>query len=294
MSHVAVDSTSAPIDLASPAFVKVTRSAMDTSDAGSVQVGAKSMNFPAPPVFPATAEGKLQERKYKLERLAGSFRIAGKLGYDEGISGHFTLRDPVHPDHFWVNTLGVAFSLMTVSDLLLIGPNGDIVAGGKPGKQIYNTAAFAIHHAIHTARPDVHAACHAHSLYGKAWSAFGRSIDTYVQDACAFYEDLAVYNSFGGVVLSGGEGEKIAESLGSCKAVLMQNHGPLTVAGTIDAAIAWFIFLDRLCHAQLLIEAASASANSPKPIPIGHEEAKWTRSVVRAFSLWIHLILMFE
>lgn len=64
-----------------------------------------------------------------------------------------------------------------------------------------------------------------------------RRIDTYVQDACAFYEDLAVYPAFGGVVLSGGEGAKIAQHLGSCKAVLMQNHGQLTVGDTIDSAV---------------------------------------------------------
>ncbi|GAA5864775.1 hypothetical protein JCM8547_009228 [Rhodosporidiobolus lusitaniae] len=274
MSPVALDSTT----LAAPSAVPKAGK-MDDFDPGKVQTGARSMNFPAPPVWPDTQEGKLAERKHKLERLAGAFRIAGKLGYDEGISGHFTLRDPILRDCFWVNPLGLAFSLVCVSDLLLINPNGDIIAGGKPDRQIYNAAAYEIHHAIHTARPDVDAACHAHSLYGKAWSAFGRKIDTYVQDACAFHNDLAVYPSFGGVVLSGGEGAKIAEHLGSCKAILMQNHGQLTVAGTIDAAIAWYIFLDRLCHTQLLIEAAAADGKGPKPVLIGEEEAKWTRSV---------------
>jgi hypothetical protein len=52
----------------------------DVFDAGKVQTGAKSMNFPAPPVWPETEEGKLAERKHKLERLAGAFRIAGKMG----------------------------------------------------------------------------------------------------------------------------------------------------------------------------------------------------------------------
>lgn len=122
------------------------------------------------------------------------------------------------------------------------------------------------------------AACHAHSLYGKAWSAFGRPIDTYVQDACAFYDDLAVYQEFGGVVLSGGEGDKIAEALGTCKAALLQNHGQLTVGQTIDEAVAWYIFLDRLCHTQLLIEAA-AQGGGKRPIPVEHEVAKFTRSV---------------
>lgn len=232
------------------------------------------MNFPEPPVF----EDKLAERKHKLERLAGAFRIFGRLGFDEGISGHLTLRDPILTDCFWVNPLGLTFTCVSVSDLLLIDKHGNIIAGGKPDRQIYNTAAFAIHHAIHTARPDANAACHAHSLYGKAFSAFGKLIDTTVQDACAFYEDLAVYNDFGGVVLSGNEGERIAEHLKACKAVILQNHGLLTVGETIDEAVAWFIFLDRLCHVQLLQDAAKAGTGK-EPIWIGHQEALWTRGV---------------
>lgn len=54
--------------------------------ASTVQVGAKSMNFPAPPTF----TDPLLERKHKLERLAGAFRIFGKMGYDEGIAGHLS------------------------------------------------------------------------------------------------------------------------------------------------------------------------------------------------------------
>lgn len=242
--------------------------------ASTVQVGAKSMNFPAPPTF----TDPLLERKHKLERLAGAFRIFGKMGYDEGIAGHLTLRDPILKDHFWVNPLGLAFSLICVSDLLLINSQGDIVGGGKPDRQIYNAAAFAIHHAIHTARPSANAACHAHALYAKTFSAFGRKIDTFQQDCCAFYEDLAVYPSFGGVVLSDGEGARIAAHLGSSKAIILQNHGHLTVGETIESAVAWFIFLDRLCHSQLLLDAAM-QGRGVAPTLIGHDEATFTRAV---------------
>lgn len=76
---------------------------------------------------------------------------------------------------------------MQASDLLLIGPNGDILMGGKPELQLYNRAAFAIHHAIHKARPDVDAACHSHSLYAKAWSTLGKEIQITTQDSCVFY-----------------------------------------------------------------------------------------------------------
>ncbi len=99
------------------------------------------------------------------------------------LAGHITARDPEWTDHFWVNPFGKHFSRIRVSDLLLVNAQGEIVVGDGP----VNQAAFAIHAAIHEARPDVIAAAHTHSLYGKAWSTLGRTLDPLTQDSCAFY-----------------------------------------------------------------------------------------------------------
>jgi len=68
----------------------------------------KMVEFPRPPKF----TDKYEEREYLKGRLAAAFRIFGKYGFDEGVAGHITLRDPVHPDCFWVNPFGNAFSLI--------------------------------------------------------------------------------------------------------------------------------------------------------------------------------------
>lgn len=73
------------------------------------------IQFPKPPTF----EDKYKERDYLKGRLAAAFRIFGKYGFDEGVAGHITLRDPVQPDCFWVNPFGVAFSLINKSDLIV-------------------------------------------------------------------------------------------------------------------------------------------------------------------------------
>jgi ribulose-5-phosphate 4-epimerase/fuculose-1-phosphate aldolase len=65
---------------------------------------------------------------------------------------------------------------------------------------ILQMAGFYIHSAIHHARPEVEAAAHCHSLHGKAWSAFGLPVDITTQDSCLFYDNLAVYHNFGGIV----------------------------------------------------------------------------------------------
>ncbi|TYJ56771.1 hypothetical protein B9479_002541 [Cryptococcus floricola] len=214
-----------------------------------------------PPVF-ATKE---EERKHLKERLAASFRIFSKLGYDEGVAGHITVRDPINPEAFWVNPYGVAFDLLTVSDLLLIDHDGNILEGtGKPGDgQIYNAAGFAIHGAVHKLRPDIHAAAHSHTTYGRAFSVLGRNLDIVSQDAAAFADTVRLYDSFGGIVLDDEEGRNICAALGpNGKGVILQNHGILSAAQTVDAAVAFFVRLEQLCESQL----KSDSIGAPKAV----------------------------
>lgn len=193
-----------------PASAPLTAAPANGPKSAKTQNEATGFTFPAVPKF-ATLEEERQSRK---ERLALAFRIFGMLGFDEGVAGHLTYRDPIRKDAFWVNPFGVNFRHMTVKDLLLIGPEGQILEGGTPEGQYYNAAAFAIHHAIHTARPDVDAACHSHSIYGKTFSTLGRNIEMTTQDSCVFYNQVALYDNFGGVVLGEDESGRITEKLG--------------------------------------------------------------------------------
>src|SRR5262245_13265337 len=126
------------------------------------------------PTF-ATVE---DERRHRKQRLAATFRIFGAFGFDEGTAGHITARDPDLRHHFWVNPLGMNFKHIRVKDLLLVNDRGDVVEGTWP----LNKAAFVIHSQVHAARPDVVAAAHSHSPYGKAWSALRRPLDALTQD----------------------------------------------------------------------------------------------------------------
>jgi ribulose-5-phosphate 4-epimerase/fuculose-1-phosphate aldolase len=225
-----------------------------------------SFQFPQPPAFATPAE----ERLHRKQRLAAAFRLFAKFGYDEGVAGHITARDPEKPDHFWVNPFGMDFSQIRVSDLLLVSDKGEVVEGNAP----VNAAAFAIHSQVHAARPDCIAAAHAHSMHGKSWSALGRLLDPITQDACAFYEDHALYDDYAGVVLDLEEGKRIGAAIGNRKAVILRNHGLLTVGKSVDEAAWWFITMDRSCQAQLLAESAG------EVIHINHENATLTRGQV--------------
>lgn len=93
-----------------------------------------------------------------------------------------------------------------------------------------------------------------------------------------FYQDHAIYNNFGGIVYASEEGRRIAEALGDKKAVILQNHGLLTVAKTVDAAAFLFGAMDRCAEAQLLADAAAAGRGT-KTLKVGHEQATYSRSV---------------
>ena len=218
-------------------------------------------------MMPESIEDIRQDRKNKL---SAALRLFGKLGFDEGVAGHITVRDPERLDHFWVNPMGKSFKQMKVSDLLLVSHTGEVVEG----QGLLNGAAFTIHSRIHMANPKVTAAAHSHSVYGKAFSSLSKTLAPLTQDSCAFFEDHVLFDEFTGVVLDNSEGERIAAALGDAKAAILANHGLLTVGETIDAAAWWYITMERTCQAQLMAEAAG------EPKPIERDIALLTRETV--------------
>ncbi len=199
-----------------------------------------------------------EARLHRKKMLVAGFRLFDKFGFNEGVAGHITARDPELPDHFWVNPFGIDFGSIRVQDLILCNHEGKVVEGNYS----VNRAAFAIHSQVHLARPDVVAAAHAHSVYGKAFSSLGRLLDPITQDACAFFEDHGLYNDYGGVANDIEEGQRIAQAIGKYKAAILQNHGLLTCGQTVEEAVWWFITMERSCQAQLLAEKSGFEPKS--------------------------------
>jgi len=225
--------------------------------------------------LPQSFESVEEERAHRKAKLAAAFRMFSKAGLDEGVAGHITVRDPEFPDTYWVNPFGMHFSMIKSSDLVRVSHEGNVVDGDRA----VNGAAVAIHCAVHAARPDVVAAAHAHGPYGKTLSSLDMTIEPLTQDACAFYDHVGIYTDYRGVVLSSEEGERIGRALGAHKAVILRNHGMLTVGETVDSAAWWFLTLERTCQSQLMAYSAAAGLGS-RPILIDPEEAAATRGQV--------------
>ena len=127
------------------------------------QVGLK---FPEIPVFANHAE----ERQLRKQRLVAACRAFAQQGFDYGFAGHLTVRDPERPELYWTNPMAVHFSLVKVSNLILVDHDGMVVEGDYA----VNRAGFVLHAAVHEAHPDIVAMCHAHTVYGTAFAALGK------------------------------------------------------------------------------------------------------------------------
>ena len=207
---------------------------------------------------------------HRKAKLAGALRIFGRLGFGEGVAGHITVRDPEFPDQFWVNPFGISFRHIRVSDLILLNHEGEVVYGNHP----VNRAAFVLHAAIHPARPDIVAAAHSHSPYGKSFSSLGIPLAPLTQDACAFYEDHAVITEQGGAVVFEIEaGKEFAAKFPTGKAAIHKNHGLFTVGESVDEAAFWFITMERSCQAQLMAMAAGTPERDPPRVRQVHRRA---------------------
>ena len=226
-----------------------------------------SARQPRKPVVERTTE---HERLWRKQRLALAFRVFGRFGFDEGVAGHITARDPGHPDEFWVNPFGMSFKQITVDDLIRVNHQGEVVEGNWP----VNQAAFAIHSAIHEARPDVVSAAHSHSKFGRAYATLGRTLEPLTQDSTIFYDDHVLLDDYSGVVNDPEEGKRIAHALGERKAAILRNHGLLTVGQSVEETIFWYVTMERTCEVELLARAAG------DPQPMSDEVARATHELV--------------
>lgn len=220
---------------------------------------ATGLPLPEEPRF-ATHE---EDRRHRKQRLAAAIRLFGKHGFGEGISGHISVRDPETPERFWVNPFGVSFTQMRVADLLCVDSAGRVVHG----RHRVNPSAFVIHSQIHQLSPDATAVAHGHTAHSRALGALGRLLEPIDQESAAFYERQALYGDYEGPSVSVTRGRDIAQKLGGHRAILLRHHGLITVGGSLDEAVHWFLTYDSCAHVQLLAQADG------QPRPLTHTQA---------------------
>ncbi len=201
------------------------------------------------------AESPAAIRARRKRDLALGYRIFAAQRWGDLGDGHISARDPERSDCFWLLRYGVSYDRARVEDLVLVGPDG----GVAEGEGAINPAAYYIHHPILAARPDAVSAAHVHTGWGTPFSAELRPIEPITQESCVFFEDHALFDDEEVQVQSLDGGKRIAEALGPKRAVILRNHGLLTVGDSVAEAVGSFVYLERVAEAHL-------KAREAKPI----------------------------
>lgn len=235
-----------------------------------VRAGRRCCGYSRPMTYPLlwpseaepTFDDPTAEREYRKRRLALAYRVFGGFGWGALGDGHISARDPERTDAFWLIRFGVPFGRATIADLVLVGPGGRVIEG-EGG---INMTAYHIHGPVHDARPEVIAAAHTHTQYGTPWCATNTPFSMICQEATAFFEDHAVFDDEEVQITDSEGGKRIAAALGETKGVLLRNHGLLSVGGSVDEAVGWFLMMERV--SEVHVKAGERAA------PISDEAAR--------------------
>jgi len=165
--------------------------------------------------------------------------------------GHVSVRVPGDPSLFFMKPHSHGFDEITLENIVICNLEGEKVGGG--GRR--HSEVF-IHSEIFKARPEVNSVIHAHPTFAVALSATGKALRPISQPAVAFSDGLPYFNDTINLIRSRELGAGVARALGSCKAVLMRNHGVALVGATVEESTILAIMLDNACRIQLLAEAA--------------------------------------
>lgn len=206
------------------------------------------------------------------ENLAAAYRLFAHYGMDDLTYAHLSARS-CEGESYYIYPLGLIFEEVTASNLIKVNLEGEIIEGQE---QSYNKTGYEIHGAIYRERPDIQAVFHLHSLASTAVSALKNGLRPLSQFSLHFYDNIG-YHNYDSLVLARQQGGDLVKDLGKNSALLLRNHGMLTVGPTIPEAFFYAYFLEKACKVQCLI------GNHNDVITPSHETALKAKADMRAF-----------
>ena len=215
--------------------------------------------------------------------LAAAYHLTDHFGMTALIYNHITARVPGADDLFLINEYGLGYEEVTASNLVKIDMAGNILDGGE---RRINVTGYVIHSAIHAARHDVTCVMHTHTPYGMAVSALERGLLPLQQDAYQFHERLS-YHEFEGVAVDIDERERLVTDLGDKNAMILRNHGLLTVGRSVAEAWVRMWQLEQACKVQVLAQSTGQAIRQAPISAIGRTAAFFDREPVALEWAWL-------
>ena len=204
--------------------------------------------------------------------LAACYRLVEHYGMADMMANHISARIPGEEGVYLINAYGMMYEEITASSLLKVDHHGNILSGPDFGAldSGVNKAGAVIHSAVHAARPEVACVIHTHSWASMSVSSLDCGLLPLTQTAMRFLK--IGYHDYQGVVLNEAEQASLVADLGSGEALVLRNHGVLTVGRSVGEAFNWMHRLELACRSQL----AAMACNSPlTPVPKEVLEETW-------------------
>jgi L-ribulose-5-phosphate 4-epimerase len=178
-------------------------------------------------------------------------RVLGLEAQGDLIWGHVSIRDE-DGRGVWMKRSGIGFEEVTADDVLLIDPGGEVLEGS--GRR---HVEYPIHTEIMAARQDVKSVVHTHAPHAVAFASLDLPLLPVSHEGTLFVPpDIARFTSTGDLIVTRELGASVAGSLGARNALLLVNHGIVTVGPDVETAVLTAILLDRACRTQLEAMAA--------------------------------------
>jgi len=215
-----------------------------------VSEGARKLR----PVDAGSVRNRVSEEEWGVRcDLAAAYQLAAQFRWTDLIYTHFSARVP-GSDHLLINPYGLMFDEITASTLVKIDKDGNAV--DDPTGLGVNYAGFVIHGCVHEARPEVNCVIHTHTRAGIAVSAQRGGLLPISQHALRVW-GMLTYHDYEGIALDLDERSRLVADLGpGSKAMILRNHGLLTLGATVAEAFELMYYLD--CACQIQIDALAA------------------------------------
>ncbi len=168
-----------------------------------------------------------------------------KNGLVAWTTGNISARDP-DSGLVVIKPSGLRYEHLRPEHMVVVDLDGHVVEGAlKPSSDT------ASHLYLYRHRPEVGGVVHTHSTYATAFAALGRPIPvTLTAQADEFGGPIPC----GGFALIGGEeiGRVVLETIGTSCAVLLKNHGVITVGASAEAAVKAAVMVEDVARTTYL------------------------------------------
>jgi ribulose-5-phosphate 4-epimerase/fuculose-1-phosphate aldolase len=239
------------------------------------------MNAPALKITKPVREQVSKEEWETRVNLAACYRLMAEFGMVEMVANHISARVPGTENEFLINPYGMLYEEMTASSMIRIDIDGNVLFNATDYGM--NQAGYVIHSAVHKARHDVDCIIHTHTLAGMAVSAMKCGILPVAQSSMRF-ADIA-WHDYEGIALRLDERERLVKNLGSREAMVLRNHGLLTVGPSIPECFNNMFRLERACQLQVMALSCNTELQFPPQEVLEYTHHQMNPNVRRRFGL---------